>query len=139
MAGSQGRTLRKVWDCGCIMRPEKPRSAVMFEALGCGKPFVGTKVGGVPEIITSDGYVYCTIQQIQKKLEEKILIALDKEWALWPLEKGLRSFIEMKQFVSEEQIHATKIPEDLWPGEGWGKLGHVIEVVMGCFVSGDVK
>jgi glycosyltransferase involved in cell wall biosynthesis len=69
------------------MRPEKHRSAVMFEAFGSGKPFVGTKVGGVPEIITSDGYVYCTIKQIQKKLEEKILIALDKGWALWPLEK----------------------------------------------------
>jgi len=26
---------------------------VMFECLGCGKPFVGTKVGGEPEIITS--------------------------------------------------------------------------------------
>ena len=38
------------------MRPEKHRSAVMFEALGCGKPFIGTKVGSVPEIITSDGY-----------------------------------------------------------------------------------
>ena len=24
--------------------------------------------------------VYCTIQQIQKKLAEKILFALDKEW-----------------------------------------------------------
>ncbi|HWQ48077.1 MAG TPA: glycosyltransferase [Methanosarcina sp.] len=24
---------------------------VMFECLGCGKPFVGTKIGGVPEII----------------------------------------------------------------------------------------
>ena len=52
----------------------------MFETFGCGKPFVGTKVGGVPEIITSDGYVYCTIQQIQKKLAEKILTALDKKW-----------------------------------------------------------
>ncbi|RQD92569.1 glycosyltransferase family 4 protein, partial [Methanosalsum natronophilum] len=29
---------------------------VMFEALGCGKPFVGTRVGGVPDIITSDEY-----------------------------------------------------------------------------------
>ena len=29
---------------------------VMFEALGCGKPFVGSKVGGVPEVITSEEY-----------------------------------------------------------------------------------
>jgi len=27
---------------------------VMFEALACGKPFVGTKVGGIPEIITNN-------------------------------------------------------------------------------------
>jgi glycosyltransferase involved in cell wall biosynthesis len=111
----------------------------MFEAFGSGKPFVGTKVGGVPEIITSEDYGFLVEPANSEDLAEKILIALDKGWALWPLEKGLRSFIEMKQFVSEEQIHATKIPEDLWPGEGWGKLGHVIEVVMGCFVSGDVK
>lgn len=26
----------------------------MFECLGCGNPFVGTKVGDVPEIIVSD-------------------------------------------------------------------------------------
>ena len=29
---------------------------VMFEAIGCGKPFIGTKVGGVPEIIASEDY-----------------------------------------------------------------------------------
>ena len=27
---------------------------VMFECVGCGKPFIGTKVGGIPEIIISD-------------------------------------------------------------------------------------
>lgn len=29
---------------------------VMFECLGCSKPFVGTRVGGVPEVITSEDY-----------------------------------------------------------------------------------
>jgi len=27
---------------------------VMFEALGCGRPFIGTKVGGIPDIITDE-------------------------------------------------------------------------------------
>ena len=52
----------------------------MFEVLGCGKPFVGTKVGGVPEIITSDGYGLLYDSANPKELAEKILIALDKKW-----------------------------------------------------------
>lgn len=29
---------------------------VMFEAIGCGKPFIGTRVGGIPSIINKDEY-----------------------------------------------------------------------------------
>ena len=36
----------------------------------------------------------------------------------------------LKQFVPEEQIRVTKIPEDVWPAEPWKELGAVIEVVM---------
>ncbi len=36
----------------------------------------------------------------------------------------------LKQFVLEEQIRVTKIPEDAWPAEPWKDLGAVIEVVM---------
>ncbi|MCQ1535236.1 glycosyltransferase family 4 protein [Methanosarcina sp. KYL-1] len=53
---------------------------VMFECLGCGKPFVGTKVGGVPEIITSDDYGLLCETGRTKELEENILLALNKEW-----------------------------------------------------------
>jgi glycosyltransferase involved in cell wall biosynthesis len=43
------------------------------------KPIVGTKVGSVPEIITSEDYgMLC--EQANSKLVEKILIALDKKW-----------------------------------------------------------
>jgi glycosyltransferase involved in cell wall biosynthesis len=62
------------------MRPEKHRSSVMFEALGCGTPFVGTKVGGVPEIINSEDYGLLVEPANPEELAEKILIALDKEW-----------------------------------------------------------
>jgi glycosyltransferase involved in cell wall biosynthesis len=52
----------------------------MFETLGCGKPFVGTRVGGVPEIITSDEYGLLVEPADPKDLAGKILIALDREW-----------------------------------------------------------
>lgn len=53
---------------------------VMFEALGCGKPFVGTRVGGVPEVITSDDYGLLVNPTDTEDLAEKILVALDREW-----------------------------------------------------------
>jgi len=53
---------------------------VMFEALGCGKPFVGTKVGGVPEVISSDDYGLLVEPADPGDLAEKILVALDREW-----------------------------------------------------------
>ncbi len=53
---------------------------VMFEALGTGLPFVGTRVGGVPEIITSEDYGLLCEPANPKDLAEKILIGLNKEW-----------------------------------------------------------
>ncbi len=53
---------------------------VMFEALGCGKPFVGTRVGGVPEVITSDEYGLLVEPADPDDLAEKILAGLDQEW-----------------------------------------------------------
>lgn len=35
----------------------------------------------------------------------------------------------LKQFVPEDKIHVTKIPEEIWPG--WKDAGTVIEVVLG--------
>ncbi|MCK4731451.1 MAG: glycosyltransferase [Methanophagales archaeon] len=48
--------------------------------MGCGKPFIGTKIGGEPEIIISDDYGFLCEPANSKELAEKILIALDKEW-----------------------------------------------------------
>ncbi len=53
---------------------------VMFECLGCGKPFIGTKVGGIPEIIISAEYGFLVEPANSKDLTEKIITALDKEW-----------------------------------------------------------
>jgi teichuronic acid biosynthesis glycosyltransferase TuaC len=53
---------------------------VMFECLGCGKPFVGTDVGGVREIITSDDYGLLVRPGSVQDLAENLLIALDRDW-----------------------------------------------------------
>jgi glycosyltransferase involved in cell wall biosynthesis len=53
---------------------------VMFEAMGCGKPFIGTEVGGVPEIITSDAYGLLVRPADPRDLEAKILMALERTW-----------------------------------------------------------
>ena len=53
---------------------------VMFEALACGKPFVGTDVGGIPEIIISEDYGLLVRPEDSKDLSEKILKALDTRW-----------------------------------------------------------
>jgi glycosyltransferase involved in cell wall biosynthesis len=53
---------------------------VMFEALGCGKPFVGTRVGGVPEVVISDTYGLLVEPSDTEDLAKKILIALDRTW-----------------------------------------------------------
>lgn len=53
---------------------------VMFEALGCGKPFVGTDVGGVSEIIVSEDYGLLVEPRNSTDLVRKIEVALEKKW-----------------------------------------------------------
>lgn len=53
---------------------------VMFESLGCGKAFIGTKVGGVPEIISSDAYGFLCNPADEKALAGNILKALNTDW-----------------------------------------------------------
>lgn len=53
---------------------------VLVECLGCGKPFVGTSVGGVPEIITSDDFGFLVEPGDSLDLAEKIESSLDINW-----------------------------------------------------------
>jgi len=53
---------------------------VMFECLGCGKPFIGTQVGGIPDVIMSDEYGLLCNPMDSKALAETIEAGLEKKW-----------------------------------------------------------
>jgi len=85
---------------------------VMFEALGIGLPFIGTKVGGIPEIITSKDYGLLVNPADTKDLTEKILITLEKEWN----KKSIRKYAERFTWerISEKyiELYANLVKED---------------------------
>ncbi len=53
---------------------------VMLEALACGLPFIGTRVGGIPDVITSNEYGILVEPADERSLAEAILQALNREW-----------------------------------------------------------
>ena len=53
---------------------------VIFEALGTGLPVVGTRVGGIPEIIRSDEYGLIVEPANSEDLVQKITFAIDSQW-----------------------------------------------------------
>ena len=64
---------------------------VLVECLSCGKPFIGTNVGGIPEIVNS---VECGIlcnPKDSNELANNIFMALNREW----------SFVEIKKYANQ--------------------------------------
>ena len=53
---------------------------VMNECLACGKPFIGSRVGAIPDIISDDNIGYLCEPKNSEDLAEKIVSALPKKW-----------------------------------------------------------
>jgi teichuronic acid biosynthesis glycosyltransferase TuaC len=72
---------------------------VMFEALGCGKPFVGTNVGGIPEIIINEKLGILVKPKDIDGLAKAILMGLSTRW-------DSMYIIEYTSFFTWEKIAA---------------------------------
>jgi glycosyltransferase involved in cell wall biosynthesis len=69
--------------CDLFVLPSLNESfgVVLIEAMACGKPVIGTQVGGVPEIITTDEVGRLIRPKDSEVLAMAVLEALDKEWS----------------------------------------------------------
>lgn len=84
LLGSVRNDLVRFWmnSCDLFILPSMSEGnpTVMFEALGCGKPYIGTDVGGVSEIIVSEDYGLLVTPGDADDLSKKIQHALGKIW-----------------------------------------------------------
>lgn len=68
-------------DAFVLSSDEEGNPTVMFEALGCGRPYVGTIAGGVADVITSDNYgLLCPLKD-HKALARIIIKACGINWS----------------------------------------------------------
>lgn len=98
-------------DVFCLPSLSEGNPTVMFEALGCGKPYVGTAVGGVSEVITTEDYGLLCEPADPEALTAILTEALSRDWDA----RGIRAYAEAftwKNVTSEiESLYATVLDD----------------------------
>lgn len=84
---------------------------VMFEALGCGKPYVGTNVGGVEEIITSEDYGLLCEPGDPDALAAILVEGLDREWDTERIAAYAEKFTWERITAEIESLYAEALDE----------------------------
>jgi glycosyltransferase involved in cell wall biosynthesis len=96
LVGAKSHSLIPIWinACDIFVLPSlnEGNPTVLVECLGCGKPFVGTNVGGIPEIVNSGDYGILCNPKNSKELTKNIFIALNREWNFVEIEKYANQF-----------------------------------------------
>ena len=84
LVGRKPRDELPIWINACdlfvLSSLNEGNPTVMFEALGCGIPFVSTDVGGVREVITSQEFGIISDSNDSRGLHSEISEALNKKW-----------------------------------------------------------
>ncbi|MBU1158532.1 MAG: glycosyltransferase [Candidatus Thermoplasmatota archaeon] len=96
LAGRKPYGEMPLWMNACDMLAHSSLSEsgpmVMFEAMACGRPYVGTRVGSVPDVVTSDDYGLVCAPGDPSALSGIILKALDVDWSAEKIIAHARKF-----------------------------------------------
>ena len=84
--------------------------AVIPEAMACGKPTIGTNVGGIPDVISNQNIGILTNPKDPESLAQAILESLDREWEyanmrIWAQEYSLKNIAKQILQVYQQAIH----------------------------------
>lgn len=68
--------------CDLVVHPSLLEGSPLpiYEALACGKPVVASRIGGIPELITSDAYGLLMPPANSEALAESLSYGLEKTW-----------------------------------------------------------
>jgi glycosyltransferase involved in cell wall biosynthesis len=84
LAGLKPHSEIPIWMCASdvivLSSLNEGNPTVMFEALGCGKPFIGTRTGGIPDIINSDDYGLVVESGDADGLSRALEYSMTKRW-----------------------------------------------------------
>lgn len=118
LAGGKPHNEIPVWmnACDLFILPSlnEGNPTVMFEALGCGKPFIGTNVGGVPEVITSEEYGLLVAPSDVGDLVKKILVALDRDWDREKIIEYSKNYMWERVVIEIMNVYSQVSGESRW-------------------------
>ena len=92
-------------DIFCLSSNSEGNPTVMFEALGTGLPYVGTNVGGIPEIIKKKEYGFLCNPNDKIALSEIIKKGLEKEWDKESIIKYSKNFSWKNIFFKTKELY----------------------------------
>ena len=81
--------------CDLVILPSlmEATSIAGLEAMSCGVPIIGTRVGGIPDIIMDGKTGFLISPSSSREIEEKILVAAESEDLLISMGKNAREFV----------------------------------------------
>ena len=104
---SNANVIKKMWYYDYLVLPSRYETfgVVIIEAMSCGLPVIATKVGAIPEIVTSEEVGILVEANNPKALAKGIVRAINKKWDREEIRKYAENFSIEKTTEKIETVY----------------------------------